>query len=47
MIFQKIRIGTSVMPLFRGNLTGQFIYYIIFMIQGHPQGQMSNQRVNK
>ena len=35
MIFQKIKVGTSVIPLFRVILPGQSISYIIFMIQGH------------
>ena len=33
MIFQKIRVGTSVIPLFGVILTGESITYIIFMIQ--------------
>ena len=47
MIFQRIRVGTSVIPLFRVISTGESISYIIFMIQGHPQGHRSNRRVNK
>ena len=47
MIFQKIRVETSVIPLFRVILTGESISYIILMIQGHPQGQRSNHRLNK
>ena len=39
MIFQKIKVGTSVIPLYRVILTGESISYIIFMIQGHPQGE--------
>ena len=44
MIFRKIRVGTSVIPLFRVILAGKFISYIIFMIQGHPHGQRTNRR---
>ena len=47
MIFQKIGVGTGVIPLFRVTLTGESISYIIFMIQGHPQGQRSNRRLSK
>ena len=47
MIFQKIKVGTSVIPHFRVILTGKSISYIIFMIQGHPQGQRSNRKLNK
>ena len=47
MIFQKIRVGTSVIPLFIVILTGESISCIIFMIQCHPQGHKSNRRLNK
>ena len=47
MNFQKIRVGTSVIPIFHVILTGESISYIIFMIQGHHQGQRSNRRLNK
>ena len=47
MIFQKKRVGTSVIPLFHVILTGVSISYIIFMIQGHSQGQKPNRRLNK
>ena len=47
MIFQKIRVVTSVIPLFHVILTGESISYIILMIQGHSQGQRSNRRLNK
>ena len=49
MIFQKKRVGTSVIPLFHIILilTGESISYIIFIIQCHYQGQMSNRRLNK
>ena len=46
-IFHKIKVGTSVIPLFRVILPGESIFYIIFMIQGHPQGQRSNRRLSK
>ena len=42
MIFQKIEVGTSAIPHFRVILAGEPISYIIFQIQGHPQGQRSN-----
>ena len=47
MTFQKIGVGTSVIPLFLVILTGESISYNIFMVQGHPQGQRSNRRLNK
>ena len=34
-IFRRIKVGTSVMPLFRLILIGKSISYIFFMIQGH------------
>ena len=39
MIFQQMKLGTNVIPHFHVNLTGQFIYCIICMIQGHLQSQ--------
>ena len=41
MIFQQMKLGTHVglIPHFHVILTGQFISCIIFMIQGHLQGQ--------
>ena len=45
MIFQQIKVGTSVIPLFRLILIGKNISYIIFMIQGHLQCQKVNLRV--
>ena len=39
MIFQKIKVGTSVIHLFHEILNGKSIYFIIFIIQGHLQGQ--------
>ena len=41
-----MRLGTSVIPLFRVISPGESISYIIFMIQGHPQGQRSNRTLN-
>ena len=41
MIVQQIKPGTSVIPHFRVILTGQSISCIIFMTQGHFQGQIS------
>ena len=41
MIFQQIKPGTSVIPYFHVILTGKSMSCIIFMTQGHPQGQMS------
>ena len=37
MIFRQIKLGTSVMPLFRLILIEKSIFYIMFMIQGHLQ----------
>ena len=37
MSFQQLKVGTSVIPLFRLILNGKFISYIIFMIQGQLQ----------
>ena len=45
MIFRQIKVGTSVIPLFRVSMTGKFISYIIFMIQGHLQRQKVNLKV--
>ena len=39
MIFQQMKPGTSVIPHFHVILTGQSISFIIFMTQGHLQGQ--------
>ena len=38
MIFQQIKVETSVIPHFRVIFTEKFISYIIFMFQGHSQG---------
>ena len=45
MIFQQMKPGTSVIPHFHVILTGQPISCIIFMIQGHLQGQKFNFKV--
>ena len=46
MIVQQMKLGTSVIPHCQVILTGQSISGIIFMIQGHFQGQKVNLRVN-
>ena len=46
MIFQPIKVETSVIPHFRVIFTEKFIFYIIFMFQGHSQGQEVNFKVN-
>ena len=45
MSFQQLKVGTSVIPLFRLILNGKFISYIIFMIQGQLQCQKVNLKV--
>ena len=45
MIVQQMKPGTSVLPHFRVILTGQSIYWIIVMTQGHLQGQKVNCKV--
>ena len=47
MIFQQMKIGTSVIPHFHVMLTGQSISEIIFIIQGRLQGQKVNSRSSK
>ena len=47
MIFRQIKVGTSVIPLFRLILIGKSISYIIFMIQGHVQCQKVNLKVKE
>ena len=42
MIFQQMKLGTSVIPHFRVILTGQFISEIMLIIPGHPRGQKVN-----
>ena len=46
MIFQPIKVETSVIPHFRVIFTEKIISYIIFMFQGHTQGQKVNFKVN-
>ena len=45
MIFQQMKLGTSVIPHFRVILPGQSISEFICIIQGHLQGQMINFKV--
>ena len=45
MIFQPIKVGTSVIPHFRVILTEKSSYTIL-MFQGHSQGQKVNFKVN-
>ena len=45
MIFQQLKPGTSVITHFHVILTGKSISCIIFMIQGHLQGQKVNFKV--
>ena len=45
MIFQQMKLGTSVIPHFYVILTEQSISEIIFNIQGHLQGQKVNFKV--
>ena len=42
MIFQQMKLGTTVIPHFRVILTGQSISDIIFMTLGHFRGQKVN-----
>ena len=42
MIFQQINVGTSVLTHLRVILTGQSIFEIILIIQGHLRGQKVN-----
>ena len=46
MIFQQMKLGTSVIPHFLVILTGQSISEIILIIQDHLQGQKVNFKVN-
>ena len=46
MIFQPIKVGTSVIPIFGVIFNEQSISYTIFMFQGHFQGQRVNFKVN-
>ena len=45
IIFQQMKLGTSVIPLFRVILTRQSISEIILIIQGHLQGQKVNFKI--
>ena len=47
MIFQLMEPGTSVIPHFYVILTEQSIFSIIFMTQGHLQGQKDNFKVKE
>ena len=46
MIFQPIKVETSVLPHFRVIFTEKNITYVIFMFQGYSQGQKVNFKVN-
>ena len=46
MSFQPIKVETSVIPHFHVIFTEKFFTYIIFMFQGHSQGQKVNFKVN-
>ena len=46
MIFQQMKLETSVIPHFYVIVTGQSISEIILIIQGHLQGQKVNFMVN-
>ena len=45
MLFQQMKLGTSVIPHFYIISTGQSISEIILIIQGHLQGQKVNFKV--
>ena len=45
MIFRQIKVGTSVIPLFRQILIGKSISHMILMVQGHLQCQKVNLKV--
>ena len=47
MIFQEMKLGTSVIPHFHVILTGKSIAKTIFIIQGHLQGQKFNFKVKQ
>ena len=42
MIFQQMKLGTSVIPHFHVILTGQSIFGIILIIQSHLQSKNVN-----
>ena len=46
MIFQPIKVGTSVIPHFRVSFPQKSISCTILMFQGHSQGQKANFKVN-
>ena len=43
--FNQIKLGTCVLPHFHGILTGNSIFFIVFVIQGDLQGQKVNLKV--
>ena len=45
MLFQQMKLGTSVIPHFHVILTGESISDIILIIQSHLQGQKVNFKV--
>ena len=45
MIFQQMKLGTSVILHFHVILTGQSVSEIILIIQGHLQGQKVDLKV--
>ena len=47
MIFQQMKLGTTVIPHFRVILTGQSISDIIFMTLGHFRGEKVNLKVKQ
>ena len=47
MIFEELKLGTSVIPHFYVILTGQSISETILIIQGHLQGQKVNFKVKR
>ena len=47
MIFQQMKLRTSVIPHFHVILTGQSISELMFIIQGHLQRQKVNFKVCK
>ena len=46
MTFQPIKVETGVIPHIRVIVTEKYISYIIFMFQGHSQGQKVNFKVS-
>ena len=43
IIFEQIKLGACVIPLFRVILSEKSIYALIFVIQGHLQGHLQGQ----